>query len=198
MDNLSKLSKADVKLLNRLRIPREQKLLLENYWQANPVVTNKYKVVNVCVVLTQPLIIATLASQFFLSGMLPFINIAIVLLWVFNLGILAVHLGITVVSALMAADNQDEMMNRSFAAFLPGGSSFFRKVYSTFTWVATFGLTASEGHFITAGMVVLCWLATKILNKFCAAILTKFFEKRVKETPVDEIVRTITLRMNNR
>ncbi len=188
------LSKADEKLLNRLQIPPAQKILIEDYWQANPAKKSVSRITNAGLSLLRPAMIAALASPYFASGTKPIVNIALVLLWMLILAGTMINIIIVGMIATYSQQGKDEIMGRPFISFLPGAQSRWKRTYSGLSWAALFGLTASEGYFITGAMIAVGWGFGWVLDQISGEGVKKFLEARAAETPIDRIVRTITLR----
>jgi hypothetical protein len=182
-------------LLNRLQIPQAQKLLFENYWDANPKEKRGRSVLSFFLLLIRPMIIGAFAAPYFMAGTKPFVNIALVLLWVIYPIVTLLHIIIVGGICFSAAKDEDKTLDRVCASFLPGANSRLKRAYSTLSWFAIFGLTASDGYFITSGMVALCWIAAWILNTVCEGSIKKFLT-RAARMPAVRVINTTAGRID--
>jgi hypothetical protein len=191
VNTLNTLSKKDRRLLSRLEIPQAQKLLFENYWSANPGKSLKWYAV-FCFYLIDPALLAAFASPYFISGTKPIINISIVLLWLVKCVGTILGAFITLVFVLQTHEEKDEVFDRVHAHYLPGGRTLLYRMYSAILSIGIFALTASEGYFITSGMVAICWCLIWFFNKAKAQAVKNFLEERVAETPQGRVMQVIT------
>lgn len=191
--NENTLSKADQRLLDRLRIPQAQKLVLENHWLANPKAKTS-KIYRFGLTLLGLLVTVILASPYFTSGTQPLVNVAIVILWLFYPALAVASIIIVFAMASYAVQGNDKILDRTMVAFLPGGATAVRLAYAVVIYVVQFGLTASEGHFITSFMIVFCLGAHLFTRGVCARGIKEALAKKVEAGPVVRVIPTITAR----
>lgn len=192
----NKLSASDQKFLNRLNIPQSQKVLLENYWLENPATAKKWSAWNVFSYLYGPVLIAIMASPYFVKNTIPLVNISLVTLWLICPLVALTYFVIALSMRSPAENKEDKLMDRSFAMLLPGAISSFNKTYAIIVWGLMAGLTASHGYFVTSVMVLMCWMAKWLFFKISQVTLEKFLEERVNETPAQRITRMAMASLN--
>lgn len=192
------LTERDMKLLNRLTVTTQQRILIENCWSETEGPKDAGKLASFGLSLIMPAIIAVLLCSHFVADLTPFVNIAIVAVWL-DISFILLFSVVMTVSALILSVNDDNEkkksgLNRVFIGVM-NGSRGFRKYYGYLVWMALALLPASVGHNLTSFAVIIVWIVTAILIRvFFRPLVLDIIDDLTKEAQRHgQLLRTITL-----
>jgi hypothetical protein len=160
--------------LARLPLSKEQREIVEKRWLEKKRPKKRW-ITSFLAYLFSPCLIGVLIANHFTTAVLPFVNIAVLMIWVFAM-LVPVVFGIvlSVVLDLAVRDDRkgkEELLDRNFINFLVTKS--FKTYYQRFLAVFMIVALASLGYMVTALALTASWMCGLIMSSFIKDIIKR-------------------------